>query len=102
MSEKTPNLAFVAEDGVPQRRTAPATRGRARNPKIEQYINTLCNAKPGQSFFFPGLKRTDVEFLRRPATTAGINLTIRELDRDDIHLVAGVRIWRESGEFDEL
>ena len=101
MSAATPDLTIVPESGVP--RSRPSTgRGRARNPKIESYVRSLCRMRVGDSCFFPGLKSADVEFLRRPAVVAGINLTIRELARDEIHMVPGVRVWREYGEYDDL
>lgn len=97
----TPQLSIQPEDGVPKARPSKA-KGRARNPQIEQYIKTLCDMRIGQSCFFPGLSRADLEFLRRPAVTAGIGLTIREVARDEIHLTQGVRVWRDYGEYDEL
>lgn len=98
----TPELNIVAEDGVPRRRPATARKRAVRNPMTQRYIDQLCAMRVGQSCFFQGLTRADLEFLRRPALAAGINLTIREVTRDEIHLVPGVRVWRDPGEFDEL
>lgn len=98
---KTPDLAIVPEAGVLQRRPTTA-KGRTRDPKIAAYVDKLCRMRIGDSCFFAGLKPKDVEFLRRPAVTAGIGLTIREVEVDEIHLTAGVRVWRERGEYDEL
>lgn len=97
----TPDLNIVPESGVPQRRPAKA-RGRTRDPKIAEYVDKLCRMRIGDSCFFPGLKPADIEFLRRPAVTAGIGLAIRQVEQDEIHLVPGVRVWREYGEYDEL
>lgn len=96
-----PELNIVPETGVPQRRPA-VSKGRTRNPQIAAYIDKLCRMRIGESCFFQGLTSGDVEFLRRPAVTAGITLTIREVEKDEIHMVSGVRIWRGYGEFDEL
>lgn len=97
----TPQLTIKPEDGVPRARSSKG-KGRARNPQIEAYVTKLCDMRIGQSCFFEGIKRADLEFLRRPALAAGINLTIREMTRDPIYQSAGVRVWREYGEYDEL
>lgn len=97
------DMPIIAEDDVPRRRPKPKSRGGApRDPKLAAYIQKLCDMRPGQSCFFAGMNRLDVEFLRRPAISAGINLTIREVERDEIHAMAGVRVWRDAGEYDEL
>lgn len=97
------DLTIVAENDVPRRRPkGQARRGRPRDPKLAGYVQALCDLRVGQSCFFAHLRRADVEFLRRPAVQAGINLTIRETDNDEIHFQPGVRIWRDAGEYDEL
>lgn len=99
----TPLLNIIAEDDVPRRRPKELRRsGRPRDPKLAAYIQQLCDFRVGQSCFFRGFKRADVEFLRRPAVQAGINLTIREVEEDEKHKVPGVRVWRDAGTYDEL
>lgn len=74
----------------------------ARCEHLDEYVRHLRDLRVGQSCFFVGLKRADVEFLRRPALAAGIRLVIQQVACDEIHMVAGVRVWRESGPYDEL
>lgn len=97
-----PDITIVAENNVPKRRPKGGRAGRPRDAKLAGYIQQLCDLRVGQSCFFGNLTRTDIEFLRRPAVQAGINLTIRELDKDEIHMTPGVRVWREEGIYDEL
>ena len=105
--KRIPQLIIVPEDGVPMRRP-PDRKGKKsrsaeyRDPRIEQYVDALRNMRIGQSCFFRGMTSVDVGFLRQPCVRAGINIGIKEVARDEIHLVHGVRIWRQFGEFDEL
>lgn len=99
----TQPLIIMPEDGVTKVSDPPKAKpGRPHDEHITRYVQQLCDMRVGQSCFFMGLTRRDVEFLRRPALAAGINLTIKEVTRDEIHLTAGVRIWREYGHYDDL
>ena len=98
---RTLDLDFVPDEGVPQQRTT-RPRGAARDPKIEEYVQKMARTRIGTSYFFAGLQPSDLEFLRRPCLAAGIGIKIRRVDRDEIYHLAGVRVWREYGEYDEL
>jgi hypothetical protein len=93
-------LAIVPEDDVP---VPPGGRRQRRRHDVtlDQYVKQLCAMRVGQSCFFAGVTRQEVEFLRRPAVNAGINLRIIEIEHDLIHLTPGVRVWRESGPYDD-
>jgi hypothetical protein len=78
-------------------------RGRKRSPVIESYLDRIKSLIPGkQSCFFPGAKRADLEFLRKPCKTEGLRIMIREVECDEIYCGPGVRLYREEGEYDEL
>ena len=93
-------LAIVPEDDVPV--PPGGRRPRQSDTHVTGYIEQLCNMRVGQSCFFVGVTRLEVEFLRRPAYTAGINLRMIEVEHDVIHLQPGVRVWREAGPYDEI
>jgi hypothetical protein len=95
------DFEIKADDGVPLKRPA-RSPGRPRSTRLQGYVNKVATMRVGQSFFVEGVKRAHLEFLRKPCVTAGVNLTIREVELDEIYQTAGVRVWREHGEYDEL
>lgn len=92
--------SIVPDDGV----EAPVPkRGRQKDPAVEAVVKKFLKLKPGkQSFFVEGAKRADLEFLRKRVLAVGAGIRIIELQRDEIYGVAGTRVWREAGEYDEL
>lgn len=94
---QTLNLA-APEDGVPQARQA----GRPMSQQMASYVDQFKRYKIGQSFFVPGATVADLNFLRRPFKRAGLGATFRRVERDEIYQQAGVRVWREFGEYDDL
>ena len=71
-------------------------------PMMVGYIEAFQKFKPGESFFIEGVAPKEVEFLRRPILRSGVGITIRKVDVDPIYQKPGVRIWRQSGPYDDL
>jgi hypothetical protein len=94
-------FAIKPDDGVPVKRPN-RSPGRPRSTRLQGYVNKIAAMRVGQSFFVESASRADLEFLRKPCVQYGVNLTIREVECDEIYQVAGTRVWREQGEFDEL
>ena len=95
------DITIEAEDGVLHvPAPKPKRRSRERSPRIQGYVDAFAKFRPGQSFFVPGVKRKDVEFLRQPFVDAGLGVVFREVEMDEIHLQSGVRIWRQAGPLD--
>lgn len=95
------SFPIKSEAGVPVSKPA-VSRGRPRSSSVHGYVGKIAAMKVGHSFFVEGAKRSDIEFLRRPCASDGLKVTIRQVANDEIYGVAGVRVWREAGEFDEL
>lgn len=92
--------SIVPDDGV---EPPVPKRGRQKDPEVEAVVKKFLSLKPGkQSFFVEGAKRADLEFLRKRALAAGAGIRIIEINQDEIFGVAGTRVWREAGEYDEL
>lgn len=70
--------------------------------EIATILHKLKRYRPGDSFFIEGAKRSDVEFLRRPAKDQGVGISIVHVDCDEIYHLPGVRVFRKEGEFDQL
>lgn len=98
----TMDLAMQPESGVHPLKPREKTKKRSRSPRIQGYIEKFAAFKPGDSFFVAGVTRKDMEFLRAPFRDAGLGMLMRELERDEVYGVAGVRVWRQPGEYDEL
>jgi cytochrome c biogenesis protein ResB len=86
-----------------------SNRGKSRMPldrtaqeQIKVLVAKFIAYRPGDSFFIAGVQPADVEFMRRPALAAGVGITIRRVEMDEIYQQAGVRIWREAGAYDDL
>lgn len=94
------DLQIKPEDGVAPLKRKEKKRRRERSPQMQGYIDAFAAFKPGQSFFVPGAKRADLEFLRAPFVDAGLGMLMREVECDQKHGVAGVRVWRQHGEYD--
>lgn len=77
-------------------------RGRTANAQVTTLVNKVKAMVIGHSFFVEGVDREDMEFLRRPLVKLGVGVSIRRIERDEIYQAAGVRVWREEGEYDEL
>lgn len=75
--------------------------GRKANPELLAEVEAFKQLKVGQSFFVAGKKASDMEYLRRPVKAEGVGITIRYIERDPVHGVAGVRVWRQAGTADE-
>jgi hypothetical protein len=54
------------------------------------------------SFFVEGAQRQELEFLRAACKSAGLVISMRHVEVDEIYKTAGVRIWRREGSWDEL
>jgi len=76
-------------------------RGPKPNPELIEQIEKFKAYKIGDSFFVPGKKASDLEYLRRPAIKAGVGIKIRFVESDPVHITSGVRVWRCSGPSDE-
>lgn len=95
----TTDITIKPDSGVSKPRSA----GRPKDERLQTLVNKFLALKPGkESFFVEGAKRLDLEFLRKPVTEAGAGITIMETTNDEIYGVAGTRVWREAGEYDEL
>lgn len=77
-------------------------RGRPANDETQQMIDAIEKMRIGHSFFIEGVQRSDVEFLRRPARIRGVGIAIKNVARDEIYQVPGVRVWRQEGACDEI
>lgn len=77
-------------------------RGKTAQSQVDVLIKKFERMRIGQSFFVEGVKRTDMEFLRRPAQRLGLGIRIMHVESDEIYCVPGVRVWREEGEYDDL
>lgn len=95
-----PDKKRVKRDRPKKGRTS--KKGRSESPMILGYVERFQHFKPGQSFFIEGATPGDVEFLRRPILRAGMGITIRAVKCDEIYNKAGVRVWRQSGPYDDL
>lgn len=95
---------IVVDDDVPLARATPARKRRRgpRNPTVAFVVDRFARMKPGQSFFVPDIQVKDLAFLRRPFHAAGLGFTMRRVECDEIYQTAGVRVWRQPGEADEL
>lgn len=56
----------------------------------------------GDSFFVEGATADDLRNLLRAFKLAGIGYTVRQVARDAIYQTQGTRVWRQSGDCDEL
>jgi hypothetical protein len=93
-------IQIIPDDDVP----SPKARGRGRPVDVhtQVQVNQFLAMKIGQSFFVQDAKSRDLEYLRRPIKKAGAGIRIIEVKQDEIYGTAGVRCWREAGEYDEL
>lgn len=82
---------------------AQASRGRPVSPEVREYVERFKHFRAGRdSFFVEGAQSKDLEFLRKPMTRAGMGILIRRVECDEIYGVAGVRVWRLAGSYDEI
>jgi hypothetical protein len=93
---------IVVEDGVPIRRATRKLKTKLRNPALVKLVDRVAAMRPGQSFFVQGVKKPDMDFIRKPLNNEGLAHTMREVECDEIYQQPGVRFWRLHGEFDEL
>jgi hypothetical protein len=94
-------LTIRKEDSVPAQPVQ--GRGRPMSPEVRAYVERFKHFRAGKdSFFVEGATAKDLEFLRRPVTRAGMGILIRYVQCDEIHGVAGVRVWRLAGSYDEI
>ena len=77
-------------------------RGPQLNAETQAQLKQFAAMPVGRSFFVPGVRRVDLEYLRRPALAMGLGIRIMQIAVDDIYQQPGVRVWREEGEYDEL
>lgn len=95
------DFKMTEDSGIPPVKPREKVRKKARSARIQAYIDQFARFKVGQSFFVPGVKRKNLEFLRQPFVDAGLACLMREVERDEIYGVAGVRVWRQHGQYDE-
>lgn len=75
------------------------TRTRA---ETEAQVDAFMRYAPGDSFFVDGATSADLRNLLRAFREAGIGYTVRQLARDPIYQTQGTRVWRKTGDCDEL
>lgn len=81
--------------------TATSRRGRPRDPLIRDMVRQFKSLPIDSSFFIPNAGRKQVEYLRKPVTTAGVGIEIAEVELDEIYQSPGVRIYRRLGTWDD-
>lgn len=64
------------------------------NSKNATYSERLAAMLPGESVFVEGSSVKSLSFLYGVARRAGIKISIRPVERDEIYMTSGVRIWR--------
>lgn len=76
--------------------------GKQADPEMEEMIDRIAAMRLGHSFFIEGVQCSDVQCLRQPARRRGVGIAIKHVALDEIYQVAGVRVWRKEGAYDEL
>lgn len=61
-----------------------------------KYRDNLAAMQPGESFFVAGAVLDDLRFLYAVARRAGMKVTIRTVEFDEVYMTKGVRVWREK------
>lgn len=93
----------LCKESVPVGSAPPPRRGRTVSSDVAAYVERFKHFRAGKdSFFVEGATAKDLEFLRRPVTRAGMGILIRQVECDKIHGVAGVRVWRLAGSYDDI
>lgn len=82
--------------------TSEVSRGRPCDEDVAGLVKQFLAMRPGQSLFIEGVARAELEFLRAPVHRAGADIEIRWVEQDVKHGMAGCRVWRRAGEYDEL
>lgn len=65
-----------------------------KNFKNSAYSEKLAAMAPGDSVFVKGRVVSELAFLYGVARRAGIKISIRPVEFDEIYMAKGVRIWR--------
>ncbi|MGP1609113.1 MAG: hypothetical protein ACTS5G_00300 [Burkholderiales bacterium] len=65
-----------------------------KNFKNAGYSEKLAAMSPGESVFVKDRVASDLAFLYGVARRAGIKISIRPVEFDEIYMAKGVRIWR--------
>lgn len=94
-------FTMIPDTGVQPSKLPPERKTRTFDPRIQEYVEQFAAFKVGQSFFVEGASRRDLEFVRRPFMAVGLGVVMREVECDEIYGSAGVRVWRQHGEYDE-
>lgn len=87
------------EKGIPVP-TQPYRPVKFRNPEIRETVAAFARMEPGDSFFIPGGGEAEIKQLRRPFTVAGLGYLARTFTSDPHYKIAGVRVWRQLGAYD--
>lgn len=96
---------IVVDDDVPITTRYPrrvTKRRPRRNPTIAYVVEKFYQMTPGQSFFIAGATTRDMSSIYRALQADGIGFVSRTMESDPIYQEAGVRVWRQHGEADEL
>lgn len=65
--------------------------------KYDNYRKMLAEMEVGHSFFVADKTPKDVYFLRQVARRAGIQISIHQIEDDEIYQgQSGVRVWKEG------
>lgn len=56
---------------------------------------SLKNMEVGHSFFEPDKTTKDLYFLYQVAYSAGVRISMHNVENDEIYKKSGVRVWRE-------
>lgn len=74
------------------------------NPDAQQLSDMVAVFKkyrPGDSFFVPDTRPSDLNILIKAFKDAGLGVEARPVEQDQIYLQSGTRIWRLKGSYDE-
>lgn len=60
------------------------------------HAENLARVPVGKSFFVQGVELVDLRFLYGVARRAGMRITMRSVESDEVYMTKGVRVWREK------
>jgi hypothetical protein len=77
-------------------------RGRPADAALAGYVREILALPEDSSIFIADATRVELEFLRKPVREAGAGIEIVSVELDEIYQVPGVRVFRRTGEYDQL
>lgn len=69
---------------------------------VAELVEAFLNYRPGDSFFVPNVKPSELEPLTKAFKDAGAGYELASLRRDEIYQCSGTRVWRREGPYDKL